>query len=146
MVKYSLINKTEGFELEDSKIIMELRTPTLWDLLEIFRTIPESVIDRDEDSVNCMLFIKRFLIPIRTEEGIKYTEQTDGQEILRIIDNLSIDDSTRLKNSLALREDSNKISYSIKNLKCSQCSKEVKDTPISIEDILFTLIFEKTGQ
>lgn len=146
MYKYSLINKTEGFELEDSGIIMELRTPSLWDLLEIFRTVPDNVIDRDEDSVNCMLFIKKFLIPTKTEEGISYTEQTDGQEVLRIIDNLSIDDATSLKNSLVEREESNRISYSIKNLKCSSCGKEVKDTPISIEDILFTLIFEKTNR
>lgn len=146
MIKYSLINKTEGFELEDSGIIMELRTPSLWDLLEIFRTVPENVIDRDEDSVNCMLYIKRFLIPSKTDEGNGYTEQSDGQEVLRIIDNLSIDDATSLKNSLREREDANRLSYSIKNLTCSKCKKEVKDTPISIEDILFTLIFEKTNQ
>lgn len=145
MYRYSLINKTEGFELEDSGIIMELRTPSLWDLLEIFRTVPENVIDRDEDSVNCMLFIKRFLIPTKTDEGRGYTEQTDSQEVLRIIDNLSIDDAARLKNSLIEREDANKISYSIKNLRCSNCQNEVKDSPISIEDILFTLIFEKTN-
>lgn len=145
MYKYSLINKTEGFVLEDSNIVMELRTPSLWDLLEIFRTVPENVIDRDEESVNCMLFIKKFLIPSKTDEGLAYVEQSDGQEILRIIDNLSIDDATRLKNSLKEREDSNKISYSLKNLVCSRCKEEVKDTPISIEDILFTLIFEKTN-
>lgn len=146
MYKYSLVNKTEGFELEDSGIMMELRTPSLWDLLEIFRTVPENVIDRDEDSVNCMLYIKRFLIPVKTENGVHFSEQKDGQEVLRIIDNLSIDDSTRLKNSLREREDANRISYSIKNLKCDKCKKEVEDTPISIEDILFTLIFEKTNQ
>ena len=143
MHQYSLINKTEGFELEDSKIIMELRTPSLWDLLEIYRNVPESVIDRDEDSVNLMLYIKRFLIPFKNSEGeLSYTEQVDSQEILRIIDNLSIDDSARLKNSLFERENENRISYSIKNLTCPKCKKEVKDIPVSIEDILFTRIFE----
>jgi len=143
METYSLINKTEGFELADSNIIMELRTPSLWDLLEIYRNVPETVIDRDEDSVTMMLYIKRFLIPYKTADGeINYTEQTDSQEVLRIIDNLSIDDSTRLKNSLYERENENRISYSVKNLTCPKCKKEIKDIPVSIEDILFTQIFE----
>lgn len=146
MKKYSLIDKTEGFQLTDSKIIMELRTPSLWDSLELLRTVPEQVIDRDTTSVTNMLYIKRFLIPTKTESGIDYSEQTDSQELLRIIDNLTIDDANELQTAVSDRVDENRISYTIKNIVCPKCQNEIKETAISIEDILFTLIFEKTGQ
>lgn len=145
MEKYSLIGKTEAFQLSDSDIIMELRTPSLWDSLELLRTVPESVIDRDTTSVTNMLYIKRFLIPTKGSES-GYSEQTDSQELLRIIDNLTIDDANELQLAVSDRVDENRISYTIKNIICPKCQHEIKETPISIEDILFTLIFEKTGQ
>ena len=40
--KYSLVGKTEAFVLDDSGIIVEIRTPSLWDSLEILRVVPES--------------------------------------------------------------------------------------------------------
>ena len=140
--KYSLIDKTESFQLTDSKIIMELRTPSLWDSLELLRVVPERIIDRDTTSVTNMLYIKRFLIPSKVQEG-GYSEQTDSQELLRIIDNLSIDDANELQMAVSERVDENRITYSIKNITCPKCKTEVKETPISIEDILFTQIFEK---
>jgi hypothetical protein len=140
--KYSLVGKTESFQLTDSKIIMELRTPSLWDSLEILRVVPERIIDKDTVSVTNMLYIKRFLIPSKIQEG-SYTEQTDSQELLNIIDNLSIDDANELQDAVSERVDENRITYSIKNITCPKCKHEVKETPISIEDILFTQIFEK---
>ena len=143
MQKYSLVGKTEAFQLSDSRIIVELRTPSLWDSLEILRVVPESVIDRDTTSVTNMLYVKRFLIPSKNADG--YTEQLDHQEVLRIIDNLTLDDANDLQEAISERVDDNRISYSIKNIKCPRCANEIKETPISIEDILFTLIFEKAS-
>lgn len=140
--KYSLVGKTEAFQLPDSGIIMEIRTPSLWDSLEILRVVPERVIDRDTTSVTNMLYVKKFLIPSKQKGG--YIEQTDSQELLRIIDNLSIDDASELQSLVSERVDNHRITYSIKNIKCPDCGKVVEDIPVSIEDILFTLIFEKT--
>jgi len=92
-------------------------------------------------SVTNMLYVNRVLIP--DKEKIGYTEESKKTSLLRIIDNLSIDDANELQNSIFDKVDENRISYSIKNIKCHDCGTEVKDIPISIEDILFTLIFEK---
>lgn len=140
-LKYSLVGRTEAYVLEDSGIIAEIRTPSLWDSLEILRVVPEKVIDRDTTSVTNMLYVKRFLIPTKDKTG--YTEQKDSQELLRIIDNLTLDDANTLQEAVSERVDENRITYSIKNIKCPNCQKEIKETVISIEDILFTLIFEK---
>jgi len=139
---FSLVGKTEAFILNDSKIIVELRTPSLWDSLEILRVVPENVIDKDTTSVTNMLYIKRFMIPSKTiSDG--YSEQADSQALLRIIDNLSINDAAELQDAVSDRVDSNRISYSIKKITCPNCHTEFKEIPTSIEDILFSLIFEK---
>ena len=140
MKEYSLIGKNEAFELEDSKIVVELRTPSLYDSLELLRLVPEEIIDKDITSLTNMLYINRILV--KRKDG-KYIEQTDRQEILRTVDGLSIDDAQSLEELVSSRVDEHRITYSIKNYKCDNCGKEIKDIPISIEDILFTLIYDK---
>lgn len=141
MKEYSLIGKNQAIELSESRLITELRTPSLFDSLEILRTVPDKVIDKDAISITNMLYINRVLIP--SKEGNGYTEEMDKTAVLRIIDSLSIDDANELQRTVFDRVDENRITYSIKNIKCVECAHEEKDIPISIEDILFTLIFEK---
>lgn len=141
MLKYSLLGHTDGFELTDSGIIAEIRTPSLWDSLELLRVVPESVIERNSSSVTNMLYIKRFLLPAKGRDG--YTDQTNPQNILEIIDNLSIDDAVELLDAVSNRVDENRITYSIKNITCPVCGFKADETPISIEDILFTAILER---
>lgn len=143
MSKYSLVNKNEAFILDDSKFVIELKTPTLWDSLELLRLVPEEVIDKNTNSLTNMLYINEILVPREAGEKVQYTEHNDRQELLRIMDNLSIDDAQEIQDAVAERVDEHKISYSIKNYKCQNCGKEIKEIPISIEDILFTLIYEK---
>jgi hypothetical protein len=143
MKQYSLVGKGEAIQLSDSSLIIELKTPSLLDSLDILRTVPEKTIDKDAVSVTNMLYINKILIPSKEAQGA-FTEEINKPAILRIIDNLPIDDANELQVAVFDRVDKNRITYSIKNIKCIQCSHEEKDIPISIEDILFTLIFEKT--
>lgn len=144
MAQYSLIGKNDAFALSDSGFIIELRTPSLWDSLELLRLVPEDIIDKDTTSLTNMLYINRILVPRKAgDKQTQYIEHDDRQELLRIVDNLSIDDAQEIQDAVADRVDDHKISYSIKNYKCQNCGKEIKEIPISIEDILFTLIYEK---
>jgi hypothetical protein len=143
MREYSLIGKNEAIQLSESGIIVELRTPTLFDSLEILRTVPEKTINKDTLSITNMLYINKILIPSKDKDGT-YAEEIKKTTILRVIDSLPIDDANELQNAVLDRVDENRISYSIKNIKCVGCSNEINDIPLSIEDILFTLIFEKT--
>jgi hypothetical protein len=141
MKEFSLIGKTQAIQLHDSELIVELRTPSLFDLLEILRTVPEKTINRDAESIVYMLYVNRIYIPAKDESG--YYEETKKSAILRIIDNLPIDDANEFKDAVDERVDENRITYSLKNIKCVECGTEVKDIPISIENLLFTVIFEK---
>ena len=92
MEAYSLIGKNEAIQLTESGIIIELRTPTLYDSLEILRTVPEKTIDKDTLSVTNMLYVNRLLVPSKDDKSV-FVEETKRQSILRIIDNLPINDS-----------------------------------------------------
>lgn len=141
MQEYSLIGKNQAIQLSSSGLVFEIRTPSLLDLLEILRTVPEKTIDRDSTSIVYMLYVNRILIPDKEKSG--YYEEIKKPAILRAIDNLPIDDANEFKAVVDERIEENRITYSLKNIKCSECGHEVKEIPISIEDILFTLIFEK---
>lgn len=140
MRQFSLIGKNQAVEASESKLVFELRTPSLFDALEILRTVPEKTIDKDVATVTNMLYVNKSLIP--SKDG-GYTEESGRAALLRIIDNLPIGDAKELEVAVFDRVDENRISYSIKNIKCSDCAHEEKEIPISIENILFTLIFEK---
>jgi hypothetical protein len=143
MKEFSLVGKGEAIQLSDSGLIIELKTPSLLDSLEILRTVSEKTIDKDAISVTNMLYINKILIPSKENFGA-YAEENNKTAILRIIDNLPIDDANEIQNAVYDRVDKNRITYSIKNIKCIECGHEEKDIPISIEEILFTLVFEKT--
>jgi len=141
MQKLSLIGKNQGIQLTDSGLVFELRTPSLLDLLEILRTVPEKTIDRDAESIVYMLYVNQVGVPTLDKTG--YFMENKKPNILRIIDNLGIDDANEFKDAVDARIDENRITYSLKNIKCVECQTEIKDVPLSIENILFTLIFEK---
>jgi len=141
MREFSLIGKNQAIQLSQTNIIVELRTPSLMDLLEILKTVPEKTIDKDSKNIVYMLYVNRLLIP--SKDGSTYFEEYKKPAILRVIDTLPIDDANEFKDAVDERIDENRITYSIKNIKCSECGHEVNEVPLSVENILFTLIFEK---
>jgi hypothetical protein len=143
MREYSLIGKNEAVQLNQSGIVVEIRTPSLFDSLEILRTVPEKTINKDVLTITNLLYIEKVYIPTKEDKSI-FTEETNKTAILKIIDSLPIDDASELQDAVLERVENNRISYSIKNIKCPTCGYETKEIPISVEDILFTLIFEKT--
>lgn len=140
--KFSMLQNTDIFKLNDSKLLFEVRTPSLYDTLELLRLIPEEAIDKDPANMTNMLYIKRVLVPSKSGANM-YDEHTNSQGILKIIDNLSINDGAELQDAISERLDANRITYSIKNAKCPSCQHVIDSTPVNIENLLFTAIFEK---
>jgi hypothetical protein len=143
MKEFSLIGKNEAVELGESKIVVEIRTPSLFDSLEILRTVPEKTINKDVLTITNLLYVDKMYIPTKDDKSV-YVDESNRQTILKIIDSMPINDAKDLQVAVLERVENNRISYSIKNIKCPTCAHETKEVPISVEDVLFTLIFEKT--
>ena len=142
MKKYSLVGENETYLLEESGIVVEVKTPTLADLLDIMRSVKEEKIKRDRISVTNMLYINKILIPNKTIKG-QYSQITDRKTILHIIDNLSLDDAQLVNNIIGDLIENHRLSYKVKDITCAKCGAIIDDQDFSMEEILFTAIFDK---
>lgn len=135
----SLLDKEEAYELDKSKIIIVIKNPSIWDSLDIIRRFPDEI-KKDALTITNLLYITRILIP-DGKDG--YTEETNKRTILETVEHLSIDDGNQLAYAVASVVDKLRITYSIKNSTCPVCKYVTKEVPISMEDVLFTLISRK---
>lgn len=140
MKKYTLINKMDSKILPDCGIIFTLRTPSLQDHIDILKTVPMDILEQNNHSLTDSLYIDKVYVPGENEQ---YDVVTERQEILRIINNLSIDDSSDLRNLITDRVALNRVMYTIKNVKCPKCGRPINETAVSIEELLFTYLYEK---
>jgi hypothetical protein len=115
----SMLLQEKPYRLPESGTIVKLKTPSLYDHLEILRTVPESALKKDEMSTTYLLYINTMLIP---DEAGNYFQEHNKTSILGIVDLLSIDDARYLKKALAASIDHFKISFSIKNVTCPVCN------------------------
>ena len=142
MRKYSLINTNESYLLEDSGMIIEVKTPSLADLLDIMRNVREEKIKRDRISVTNMLYIEKILLPNKSISG-QYSKVVDRKRILHIVDNLSLDDAELVNAIIGELINTHRLSYTVKGLVCSSCGEQIEAQDFSIEDVLFSAIFAK---
>jgi len=140
MNELSLLGKAKHVQLSKSKYVFELKLPSLFDLLELYRVIDEKILKKHKDSeINSLLCTSGVLIP--DKNGI-YNPFDDKLEILEVIDNLPISDASELREAILDILEKHHVSYAIKSVKCAKCGKEITDIPLDIRSILFTLIYE----
>jgi len=135
----SLVSKVDHIELPQSKMIFEIKLPSLFDLLEFYRTIDPKVLKKlDTNTINFVLCTSGILIPDKKGSYAPFNVQEDK---LSIIQSLSITDSAELRHIIYDLFDKHRVSYAIKSVKCAKCGKEIKDIPLNFRSILFTLIY-----
>ena len=140
MREYTLINKNDSIQLPDCGMIFTLRTPSLKNHIDVLKSVPMDILEQNNHSLTDSLYTEKVYIP--ADNGT-YDIVSDRQEILRIINNLSIDDSSDLRQLILNRVSLNRVSYTIKNVKCPKCGRPIQETPVSIEELLFTYLYEK---
>lgn len=141
MKELSLVNKSKHVELSKTRIIAELKIPTLYDLLELYRTLGDKEIDEyNNGDINSLLCIRGILFP--SPDGSSYIPTNDKNEILMILNDINIIDAGQLRNSITTLLGKYHVSYKIKSVKCAKCGKETTNIPLDIRSILFTQIYE----
>lgn len=135
----TMLFNTISYKLPESGVILKLKTPSLYDHLEILRTISEDVLSKNEMATTQLLYIDSLLIP----DSDGYYIENGRVTILGLIDRMSITDAKYLRSAIQQRIEENKISFSIKNVKCPDCEYVHERIPVSMQDILFTAISER---
>ncbi|ALN97965.1 hypothetical protein Bp8pS_286 [Bacillus phage vB_BpuM-BpSp] len=140
LVQKSLVNTFDRVVLPESKILFDIKTPTLEDHLNILRAIDNSSEDK-ETVITTLLFIKNLYIvdiEVFKQTGkVSYIQIEDLNMMLNIIEKLSVKDYKELGKFVGKRTDKYKIDYKIKAPKCKNCDKDLGDVGVNMEEMLF---------
>jgi len=141
----SIIHKTKRVLLEESKVVVDLVIPTLYDYIEgTLRGVNPQYLQENADAIGMYLFIDKILIPdiakIRQTGKPSYIALNDKTMMIDTIAELSYNDNLQLSEEIAEFTDTYKVSYTIKGVKCSACHDEMDPVPVSMEEVLFRRI------
>ena len=135
----SLLSSFAHIQLPKTKFIFELKMPSLYDLLDLYKQVDDKVLkNHGDDDINTLLCINGMLIP---EDNGNYVSDIDKNDFLQIIDNLPVQDAGALRKAISEILEKNHVYYTIKSVKCAKCGKEIKNIPINLRSILFTKIY-----
>ncbi|HNX52083.1 MAG TPA: hypothetical protein PKL08_18080, partial [Thermoanaerobaculaceae bacterium] len=138
LLAQSLVNKEDRILLPESKIIVDLYTPSCNDYLNSLKHF-KAEMQRSRETFGCMSFIKRILMPAgpEGENGIpnQYVEVTDFEKMYEIVCELG-NDCDELVTAINARERCLSVGYRIKSTQCTHCGDLTGDVPVSMEDFL----------
>lgn len=142
LVAKSIVHKDERIILDESKIIVDVATPSLHDHLTLLQSSKQETLQDYADTFSAMLFISHlYMLDIKetynTGHAVYY-EVTDKARILSILLKLSNNDGEQLENAIQDKLGKYQINYEIHNVTCSHCKTKLPGIPVDIETILFT--------
>lgn len=144
LVEHSLVHKNQRIMLNESKVIVDIHTPSLYDHLMLIKQSNPKVLREYADTFSAMLFIGH--IYMLDVEGTyrsgqpTYYELTSKQDILSTLIKLSNNDGEQLESAIEKKLGKYKIDYEIHNAKCTHCGNKIPNMPVDMEEILFTRI------
>lgn len=145
-LEHSLLSVYKRIILPDSKIIIELQTPSLKNHLELLASVDPKKIEDYQDYLTSMLFIKNaFMLDVKETKrtGVaKYFVLDSRGDKFNMLRNLSVTDMRKLSNEMYDNVNKYAVDYKIRSFKCSNCGKEVGDIPIDVEELLFQQILQ----
>jgi hypothetical protein len=146
LLNNSIVNKYSRSVLPESKILVDIQTPSLWNHLELLASVDKRTIGEMEDVIGTMMFIKNLFVldmkELQRTGKPKYYPISDKNQIINILRNLEVYDAKALGDAIAERSDKYAIGYKIQNFKCSKCSNDVGEIPVDVEQLLFSQILQ----
>ena len=138
----SLVGTTERLQLEDSKIIVDIYTPTLYDNLILLKSSTTDLIEKYANMIQVMSFVKGlYILDMETYKHtgeVSYYQLTKRQEILSVLLKLSSRDGIQLANTIEKRIEKYAVNYAIQNITCSHCGTKLDSIDVDMESVLFT--------
>ena len=138
----SMVSMKQRILLPNSKIIAEIKVPSLGDYLKFSINYANSNLVNDDltETIGFLIFLDAILIPdfkkIKQTGKPVYYKTTEFQQMLSYISRLDLGDGETLVDAINEREAKYKVGYRIKSTPCTNCGKELGDTPVSMEDFL----------
>lgn len=140
----SLVAKPNRIVLPESKIVVELITPTLRRMLDNLR-LAETLKQYQGEIVTTTKYIGKMFIPnieAMMHGNTSYFPMANTNEIVGIVNGLSGDDFQFLRKALSARYRQYRVEYRIPNFNCAHgnCSKEIANIDMDLTRMIFFAI------
>ena len=152
-MKNAAVNIRNRILLPESKMMVDIKLPTLYKYLEIIGSVNPNMFKEVEDIVGLMIFIdKLYKLDINKllETGdveyyeIKYEDESgvrdfkrEREEIAKVISELELDDSLKIQQEIKSLTDLYSIEIGLKGFNCPKCNKYIDKRILDIEETLF---------
>lgn len=140
-VQAAIVNKRTKICLPYSKMIVEVKIPSLYKYLNIIGSVKPDKFDEMQSVLGMMVFIdKLYALDYKAliKDGkAKYYEIKTVKEIADVVSNLELTDASVLQTKLREETEKYAITYRIKGMECRHCHKHIEDIPIDMEEITF---------
>jgi hypothetical protein len=145
LVQNSHVHTTKRVSVDESKIVFDIHIPSIFDYLEgILSNVNEQFAEEYSTTLGITLFIKEILVPdvvsFQRTGKLTFIPIRDKARMIDLISNLPYYDGLQIADEINKFTDRYRIEYSIKNIACPSCGHEIKEVPMSMEDVLFTVI------
>lgn len=142
----ALVNHKERIVLPNSKIVMDIKIPTIKKHLDILGSVNKNSKEKTQHILSIMMFLDKVLM-IDVEQSMRnnapcYYEITEREKIARIISQLSFQDAQMVTKFINDFIDKHALSYKIKSFKCPKCQEDIGDVPVDMETLLFFQILQ----
>jgi len=143
----SLLAEHKRICLDQSKTIVDIRVPSLKDQLDILKSTPSDKMEEMAEDLATLLFIKNvFLLNVpetlEKKSPVYYPINTQDS-LIKVLKELSINDTKQLAKSVDEWTDQYKTEYRIPSFKCPSCKKELGDMAVDMENVLFRLMLSQ---
>jgi len=145
----SIIHQKHRVMLNNSKIIFDIKNPTLWDHLLLLKQSKQEIIKQYPEAFSAILFISNMYMP-DTRSFMKgkpsWYEVTNRAQILHTLLEISTKDGDQLEAYIEKELGKFKITYEISNITCSHCKAKLPNIPVDMETVLFTRINKQMNE
>lgn len=142
----ALVNVTERILLPESKIIMDIKLPTIKKHLDLVGSVNKNLKEKTAHILSLMIFIENTLM-IDVKQTMSsgkpcYYKITEREKLARIISQISFVDAKAITEAIGKMIEKYAVDYKIKSFKCPKCQKDLGDIPVDMETLLFYQILQ----
>lgn len=138
----SLVHTTKRIVCEESKMIVDIRIPSVYDYLEgILSKVTPTYAEEYSSSLSMAIFISKIYIPdlatLKDTGKLTYFEISDQSKIVEYLSAISFLDAEFITNEINDYTEKFRVYYSLKDVTCPECNEVIPEVQLSMEDLLF---------
>lgn len=137
----SIIHTSKKIFLEDSKMILRIKLPTIQKHLDLLASINAKAKEKNQHILTILLFLEE-LYMLDLDKSLvagspKYNIVADREEQSAYLKRMTYNDAKHVSDEINNMIRKYQVEFQIRSFKCSACGSDIGNIPIDIEQLLF---------